>query len=204
MLDVRLGVNRIRSDNEADVFDNFDYARYGISPELQALNVVPGAPPSFTPGRVSDLHNGQFLHKRERQTNTDFNGSVTWTRGKWTHKFGGTYRVLLSNYTDPHDPALIIEVRSGFAVRLALAQKYQALYTQNDWRVNDRLTLNLGLRYDIQPGPTERFNNISAIDLDQKNPFGTPGRIIFPGVNVDRRNMWPTQWKDFGPRFGAA
>ncbi len=246
VLDVRLGVNRIRSDNEADVFDNFDYAKYGISPELQALNVVPGAPPSFTPGRVSDLHNGQFLHKRERQTNTDFNGSMTWTRGRWTHKFGGTYRVLLSNYTDPHDPALIvtgteytraninangstnglpatpdathnglaiasmalgagfIEVRSGFAVRLALAQKYQALYTQNDWKVNDRLTLNLGLRYDIQPGPTERFNNISAIDLQQQNPFGTPGRIIFPGVNVDRRNMWPTQWKDFGPRFGAA
>jgi trimeric autotransporter adhesin len=246
VLDVRLGINRIQSDNEADVFENFDYAKYGISPELQTLNVVPGAPPSFSPGRVSELHNGQFLHKRERQTNSDFNGSMTWTRGRWTHKFGGTYRVLLSNYTDPHDPALIvtgpeytraninangtttgvaatpdashnglgiasialgagfIEVRSGFAVRLALAQKYGAVYTQNDWRVNDRLTINLGLRYDVQPGPTERFNNISAIDLQQNNPFGTPGRIIFPGVNVDRRNMWPTQWKDFGPRLGVA
>ena len=89
-------------------------------------------------------------------------------------------------------------------MRLALAQKYQALYTQNDWKVNDRLTVNVGLRYDVQPGPTERYNRISAIDLNQKNPFGTAGRIIFPGVNGNRRNMWPTEYTDFGPRFGIA
>ncbi len=245
IVDVRFGVNRIHSDNEADVFDGYDYGQFGISKEIQALNVIPGAPPTFAPGRVSNLHEGSFLHKRERQTNSDLNGSLTWTRGRWTHKFGGTYRVLLSNYTDPHDSVLIgtgaeytraninaagttsglttadasynglgiasialgagfLEVRSGFAVKLALAQKYGAVYTQNDWRVSDRLTLNLGLRYDVQPGPTERYNHISAIDLDQKNPFGTAGRIIFPGVNVDRRNMWPTEWTDFGPRLGAA
>ena len=246
VVDVRLGVNRIKSNNEADVFDDFNYSVFGIPNEILALSVIPGAPPSFAPGgNLSPLHDGQFLHKRERQTNTDFNASMTWIRGRWTHKFGGTYRVLLSNYTDGHDPfqvqtgaeytrqninasgstaglavpdasfggygpasialgAGFMEVRSGFAVQLALAQKYSALYSQNDWRVNDRLTLNLGLRWDVQPGPTERFNRISALDLDQKNPFGTLGRIIFPGVNVDRRNMWPTEWNNFGPRLGFA
>jgi trimeric autotransporter adhesin len=246
VIDARIGVNRIQSDNEADVFDNFDYSVFGIPSQILALSVIPGAPPSFAPGgNLSPLHDGQFLHKRERQTNTDANVSMTWTRGRWTHKFGGVYRVLLSNYTDPHDPfqvqtgaeytrqninangttsgltvpdasfggwgpasialgAGFMEERSGFAVRLALAQKYQALYTQNDWKVSDKLTLNLGLRWDVQPGPTERFNNISALDLDQKNPFGTLGRIIFPGVNVDRRNMWPTEWNNFGPRLGFA
>jgi outer membrane receptor protein involved in Fe transport len=246
VIDVRLGVNRIHSDNEADVFDNFDYGIFGIPQEILALSVVPGAPPSFAPGGgLSPLHDGQFLHKRERQTNTDFNASMTWTRGRWTHKFGGTHRVLLSNYSDSHDPfqvqtgaeytrqninasgstsgltvpdasfggygpasialgAGFMEERSGFAVRLALAQKYSALYTQNDWRLNDRLTLNLGLRWDLQPGPTERFNHISALDLEVKNPFGTLGRIIFPGNNIKRRNMWPTEWNNFGPRVGAA
>lgn len=246
VIDVRLGVNRINSNNEADVFENFDYSVFGIPQEILAMSVVPGAPPSFAPGgNLSPLHDGQFLHKRERQTNTDFNASMTWTRGRWTHKFGGTYRVLLSNYTDGHDPfqvqtgaeytrqninangttaglavadasfggwgpasialgAGFMEVRSGFAVQLALAQKYGALFSQNDWRVNDKLTLNLGLRWDVQPGPTERFNRISALDLDQKNPFGTLGRIIFPGNNVDRRNMWPTEWNNFGPRLGFA
>jgi trimeric autotransporter adhesin len=243
--DIRFGINRIQSDNEVDIIDGYDYGVFGIPQSVQAINIIPGAPPTFIPGRVSALHEGSFLHKRERQTNSDLNGSLTWTRGRWTHKFGGTYRVLLSNYIDPHDSLQIhtgaeytraninaagstaglntpdashnglaiasialgagfLEVRSGFAVRLALAQKYGALYTQNDWRVNDKLTLNLGLRWDVQPGPTERYNRISSIDLDAKNPFGTAGRIIFPSVNVDRRNMWPTQYKDFGPRFGFA
>ncbi|HMX27714.1 MAG TPA: TonB-dependent receptor [Blastocatellia bacterium] len=246
VLDVRFGVNRIHSDNEADAFKDFDFNQFGIPKEIQALDLTGGSPPTFIPGRVSELSQNTFLHKRERQTNSDLNASVTWTRGKWTHKFGGTYRVLLSNYNDLFDSVNIVtgdqytraninadgstgglpatpdasfnglgmasialgagflEVRSGFTVRLALAQKYQALYTQNDWRVNDRLTLNLGLRYDVQPGPTERYNRISAIDLDQKNPFGTAGRIIFPGVGDNRRNMWLTEYGNFGPRLGVA
>ncbi len=246
VIDARIGVNRIQSDNEVDVFEGFDYAKFGIPSQILALSVVQGAPPSFAPGNgLSPLHDGQFVHKRERQTNTDANASLSWTRGRWTHKFGGTYRVLLSNYTDPHDPfqvqtgaeytrqninasgsttglttadatfngygpasialgAGFMEERSGFAVKLALAQKYTALYSQNDWRVNEKLTVNLGLRWDVQPGPTERFNHISALDLDAKNPFGTTGRIVFPGVTFKRRNMWPTEWNNFGPRLGYA
>ena len=246
MIDARIGVNRIKSDNEVDVFEGFDYSKFGIPSQILAMSVIPGAPPSFTPGNgLSPLHDGQFVHKRERQTNTDSNASLSWTRGRWTHKFGGTYRVLLSNYTDPHDPfqvqtgpeytrqninasgstsglatadatfngygpasialgAGFMEVRSGFAVRLALAQKYSALYSQNDWRLSDKITLNLGLRWDVQPGPTERFNHISALDLDAKNPFGTTGRIVFPGVTFKRRNMWPTEWNNYGPRLGYA
>ncbi|HEY6402440.1 MAG TPA: TonB-dependent receptor, partial [Blastocatellia bacterium] len=247
ILDVRLGVNRIKSDNEADAFDDYNYDQFGIPKEIQAINAIPGAPPQFAPaGTVSNLNNGTSLHKRERQTNTDFNASLTWTRGRWTHKFGGTYRALLSNYIDADDSVQIqtgpeftrsninadgsatglttpdasfnglsiasillgagnLRVSPGFAIRLALAQKYYALYSQNDWRATDRLTFNLGLRWDVQPGPTERYNRVSVIDLNSKEPlFGTPGEIIFPGNTVSRRNMWPTDYKNFGPRLGVA
>ncbi|PYX91594.1 MAG: hypothetical protein DMG67_09695, partial [Acidobacteria bacterium] len=108
VLDARLGVNRIEADNLADVIPNYNYGVFGIPQSIQALNVIPGAPPA-TPssqnlgGIVSPLNNGTSLHKRERQTNSDFNGSVTWSRGRWTHKFGGTYRMLLSNYIDVDD-----------------------------------------------------------------------------------------------------
>jgi trimeric autotransporter adhesin len=247
ILDVRIGVNRIKADNEADVFEDYSYDQFGIPKEIQAINILPGAPPQFAPaGTVSALNNGTSLHKRERQTNTDFNGSVTWTHGRWTHKFGGVYRVLLSNYIDPDDSMQIqtgpeytrsnvnadgsttglttpdatfgglsmasialgagnLRISPGFAIRLALAQKYYGLYAQNDWRVNERLTLNLGLRWDVQPGPTERYNRVSTIDLHAKEPlFGTPGEIIFPGRTVSRRNMWQTDYKNFGPRLGVA
>ena len=96
-------------------------------------------------------------------------------------------------------------ITPGFAVRLALAQKYAALYSQNDWRINNRLTVNLGLRWDVQPGPTERFNHMSSIDLNAKEPlFNTPGALVYPGNTIPRRNLWETDYKNFGPRFGIA
>jgi hypothetical protein len=95
-------------------------------------------------------------------------------------------------------------VRPGANVTPALAQKYFALYSQNDWRVNTRLTVNLGLRWDLQPGPTERYNRFSAYDFTKDNAFGTLGAIAFPGTNGYGRNLWPTEYHDFGPRVGAA
>ena len=95
-------------------------------------------------------------------------------------------------------------VRPGANVTPAFAQKYFALYSQNDWRATPRLTVNLGLRWDLQPGPTERYNRFSSYDFTAKNPFGTYGAIAFPGSNGYGRNLWNTEYHDFGPRVGAA
>jgi hypothetical protein len=64
--------------------------------------------------------------------------------------------------------------------------------------------VNLGLRWDLQPGPTERYNRFSAYDFTKMNPFGTLGTIAFPGTNGYSRNLWNTEYHDFGPRLGAA
>ena len=95
-------------------------------------------------------------------------------------------------------------VRPGANLKPAYAAKYFAVYTQNDWRVKPRLTLNLGLRWDLQPGPTERYNRMAGIDLTKMNPFGTKGVLSFPGTNGYSRNMWDTEYHDFQPRVGAA
>jgi hypothetical protein len=95
-------------------------------------------------------------------------------------------------------------IRPGANVNPAFSQKYFAVYTQNDWRATQNLTLNLGLRYEIQPGPTERFNRMSSWDLEAVNAFGTQGAIAFPGVDGYSRNLWDTTYDNFGPRLGAA
>ncbi len=95
-------------------------------------------------------------------------------------------------------------VRPGENVWPAFAQKYFAVYSQNDWRATKRLTVNLGLRWELQPGTTERYNQIAAYDFTQKNAFGTLGSIYFPGVDGHSRNLWATEYRDFGPRLGAA
>lgn len=90
------------------------------------------------------------------------------------------------------------------AVKLALLAKYGALYTQNDWRATNRLTLNLGFRWDWQPGPTDRYNRITSFSYNGTT-FGSPGSLVFPGVTPGAgRSLYETPMHDFGPRVGLA
>ena len=97
-----------------------------------------------------------------------------------------------------------IYVAPGRGTKPALAQKYFALYSQNDWRASSKLTINLGLRWELQPGPTDRYNRLSAFDFSQSNPYGTAGAFAFMGSQSYGRNLWATQYGNLGPRVGFA
>ncbi len=93
--------------------------------------------------------------------------------------------------------------------RLALQNKYASWYFQDDWRVNSKLTLNLGFRYSIEPFITERYNRLSrfdpaAVPTQAAAYTGLPlqGGLTFMN-NGDRSpsEMFKSQ---FAPRFGFA
>src|SRR5262249_21552089 len=111
---------------------------------------------------------------------------------------------------------------------LAVASKYLAFYEQNTWRTTKNLTLSFGIRYDIQPGPTERYDRMSSYVLDKQNPFasiaqicvntdstgkalvvpacnalGGLGYLTFPGVDGNPRNLYEKTWDNIAPRVGA-
>ncbi len=98
------------------------------------------------------------------------------------------------------------------SVRPALTSRYLGFFSQNDWRATSRLTINLGLRWELQPGPTDRYNRSTALDLTQTSPFAAVnnplgtymGKVVFAGFDGLPRNLWKTTWTDFGPRLGAA
>jgi trimeric autotransporter adhesin len=94
-------------------------------------------------------------------------------------------------------------IRPGANVDPAFSQKYFAVYSQNDWRPTSKLTVNLGLRWEVQPGPTERFDRMSSWDFTAQNAFGALGAIAFPGVDGYSRNLWDTTYDNWGPRVGA-
>jgi outer membrane receptor protein involved in Fe transport len=85
-------------------------------------------------------------------------------------------------------------VRQSTNMLAALGQRYYALYTQNDWRATSRLTLNLGLRWDLQPGPT-------SLDFTKDNPFGAKGIEAFVTTAGYGRNLWETRHADFRQRY---
>ena len=79
-----------------------------------------------------------------------------------------------------------------------MRQHYFATFVQDDWRVTNNLSVNLGLRYEFVTDPTEKNGQIAGLlSLDdlERAPFGvTPGTPMFDN---------PSQGS-FGPRLGAA
>jgi len=80
-----------------------------------------------------------------------------------------------------------------------------AFYVTDDWKVNRRLTVNLGLRWDIIGGLYEIDHRSSGFDPTMPNPGadGYPGSLVFLS-QLHRNSFQDTYWKEFGPRVGFA
>jgi len=79
-----------------------------------------------------------------------------------------------------------------------LVQNMHFLYVQDDWRVNDRLTLNAGLRYEYATPWVEENNVLSNFDLATKRMV-----LAKDGSLKDRSTIDPDR-NNFGPRVGLA
>ncbi len=108
-----------------------------------------------------------------------------------------------------------------------------ALYVQDDWKVTKHLTLNIGLRYDVQVGLRERYNRLNrglcftclnpitsspayqanlvadgpaltAAGINPASLANVYGGIEFPGVNGNTRDAYDTDYTNLQPRFGFA
>lgn len=85
--------------------------------------------------------------------------------------------------------------------------RYWALFLQDDWKVTQKLTLNLGLRWEYERPWTDRYNVLSSFDPGVRSTVAGStlvGGLIFPGVNGVERLAWNGHPNHFGPRFGFA
>jgi hypothetical protein len=102
----------------------------------------------------------------------------------------------------------------GYEITMAGAtQSFQyAGYVQDNFRATDKLTLNFGLRYDLNLPRTERYNRMAYFDPTAASPLagkvpGLPdlkGAPVFAGQGGAPRTIFDTDKNDFAPRVGLS
>jgi hypothetical protein len=102
---------------------------------------------------------------------------------------------------------------------ISSTKKAYAFYAQDDWKVTKKLTLNIGMRYELFSPIGEKFGRQSNFDIDNLTLYIPAGpdqsaalppnfATAFPNVTVSRgavsQYLIPWDKTDFGPRIGAA
>ena len=83
-------------------------------------------------------------------------------------------------------------------VEANVRQQAHWFYVQDDFKVNSKLTLNMGLRYEMTSPAYDANNKLSNFDPGQNK------LITATSGSIENRTLVNQKWNNFAPRFGAA
>src|SRR5215831_16161874 len=152
--------------------------------------------------------------------------TLSWNKGKHALKIGGEVsldkdiqQTLLNNYgVFTFNNSVTKNALADFMIGIpsAITQDapvtgytnswYTALFVNDDFRVHPRVTLNLGLRWDVQTPPTDPLNRVVNYVPGFKstvNPAAPVGALFYGDPGVERGGI-PTSYTHFSPRIGFA
>ncbi len=166
-----------------------------------------------------------------------FGGQIAWLQYNVTPDTGGsspltiasavTETAALNASPKPSSPTYAATTNTGLAyasfligqndkgsLTQNLVQQYNSRfraispYVQDNWKVTEKLTLDLGLRWDYFPSLLEAHDNMSFFNPNLANPItGTNGALQYTGTGANTCNCRTpvnNYFKNFGPRIGLA
>jgi Carboxypeptidase regulatory-like domain len=228
---VNLGYNRTNSVNlSANLNSSLTATSAGVANDHSVFYPVIIFPSPDQPTTLGQQQNGTNIDNGVR-----INDTVTWLKGRHSFKFGIDYRhqqysVIQYNqdtfnfYRDqtagvsnsccgsgaPWASFLLGEVGNGsqavFNDNPQWNSHYVAGFIEDDIKFSSNLTMNFGLRYDVDVPRLEKHNRTSDFSFTAPDAAagGLPGALVF-GTNCNCNTAWADTWyKDVAPRIGFA
>ena len=207
----------------------------GASTDNPTSNILP--PSAYNLGGAYGEY-GFWINTLSPSRTANVNEQLSWVRGKQSIKFGfeflrADYRRIncntctgeadfsanttglpgVTNTTGLSYASFLLGLSSGGNFNLpgdfSFGEPYYAWFIQDDWKATRKLTLNIGLRYELPFPKVEAQNRVSNLCLYCPNPAAgnIPGALQFagngngrtglPSFLAVRKNAW-------GPRLGFA
>lgn len=238
----RLVTQRTQFNASTNLFKEFGIG--GLDP-IGPLN---GGLPNLQPEGYTTVGGAEWLPTLEYSNVWDFVQNVSINKGKHAQKFGyefrpikfpffqvpsprGTFRFTRNRTGIPEGGANTGDGLASFLLGypgnstlttqnfISSEKSAHAFYWQDDWKVTSKLTLNIGLRYEIFSPISERFGRQSNYVRDSNTLFIPKGKdqdaplppnfgSSFPTIRVSRgevdKFLIPWDKTNWGPRIGFA
>lgn len=190
-------------------------------------NPLTGGLPNFEISGLNYLGNGDYFPEILHEDNYQLLDSFTYIHGRHSFKMGGDlrrrehgffqvqntrgdlwytgqftssnpsiYTVPLADFLIGYTQQLFRDAQTG---TYGMRWWEFGAYLMDDYRVSSKLTLNLGVRYDIYTPMVEEHNRLANFNF-KTGLFVAPG--VTPGTS--RSGNVATNWKNFSPRIGFA
>jgi hypothetical protein len=150
---------------------------------------------SWVTGRHSLKTGYRFiLRKPSPFTNTNTRSAIAinrnLTNNPQTNSQGSGLATLLLGYTTGGQRGFLLDVYD-------YTNSEHSLFIQDDWKLSSRITLNVGLRYEIYVPDTEKENRLPNYDPETL-------QLVYAGENATEKANKETRWDNLAPRLGLA
>lgn len=211
---------------------HFDERLNHTSPSSLGFNITPSfepaaGPPFIITSGIASVGNPITGPRNTLQNSHEFNDSISWIHGRHSLKFGGEYRKNLvdaeqgiaSNgffvfapfpISNPIANLLIggpvVFFQAGGELPRGLRSYDLSLYAQDEYKLSPRLTLNLGLRFQINTPYTEINNRLAGFKPGQQSTVfpDAPLGLVYPGDAGVPEGLTPVYRKGLAPRLGLS